>query len=80
MFFKTKDGTLKDPEIQAFRITLEYFQMFTWDEKGIRIHNAKDSLIEGWGLDLVEFLTKEEWEKLIKEITIEEKKKASYIV
>jgi hypothetical protein len=78
--FRTRDGTLKDPDVVAFRFATDHFMFMSWDEKGIRYHLAKDILIEGWLLDQVRFVSNEEWVELVKKVEVEKEKASSYVV
>jgi hypothetical protein len=80
VYFKTRDGTLKDPEIIALKSAIEYFNTVSWDERGSKIHCIKDLMVEGWAMDKVQFLTNEEWDLVMKEVEDGRKKAASYVV
>jgi len=79
MYFKTKDGTLKDPEIIALKSAIEYFNAFSWDERGSKIHCIKDLMVEGWTMDKVTFLSGEEWDLVMKEVEDGKKKVSEYV-
>jgi hypothetical protein len=78
--FRTRDGTMKDPDVHSLLFATQHFMFMSWNEKGINIHLAKDILIEAWFLDQVLFVSEEEWEELMKKAEVEREKASSYVI